>query len=892
MEKNNAAEKAIIKTIVVQPARVDTADIDTWKSAVNNAKRGNRSALYNLYENLLSDPVLSEAVDSRIEAITNAEIAFQVDGENVEEIDDLIDTPEFEELIKEIALQKAWGKSVIDTSFKPEFDVFSFPRKNIRIRNMEKPRSEWKKYIAVKEGDMDGYDYTQDDFIIECGKDDDLGYLWKAAQYVIYKRGNFGDWAQFAELFGMPFVTGRYNSYDTNTRDQLFESLEKIGGKPYAAIPKEAEIEIHDNKSSGSNELYGSLRRACNEEILIAVKGNTMTTLDGSSRAQAEVHETAESGKTKSDRRYVQRMLNKHFVPLLIKRGYPAAGGFFLFPEQGEKMKVGEQVDLGLKLRNAGIAVADNYFYEITGIPQAEIDDPNGEKPKDKSEPEKPDKTESSDDKLESDDKSESDDKPERKKKVKLLDRFFAYAPTKERGDQRNFATKLTDNISGKLTLADKYSIDLDKLLQEALDEVYNNGKNGKEQPIVSEPLFRLSNDALQQGINSIFSDLEFGKKNEDFINEFRHNTAVFSAFKNHRQTAEIVGLLYDEEGNLRSFRDFRKLALKVSKDYNINWLQTEYNTAVRAARAAVNYRKALETKSIYPNLEYIESTASVQREEHLEYVGTILPIEHPWWNTHMPPSDWNCACSVRPTDKDVTPVPQGDFVNPVFQNNPGKTAELVNLKKHPYVKGVCPYFDKCKRRNYSSKLRLDLADEQNPPIIPQCGICRMAEKSMEPKYEEYLKNENGGEIFIHPLVDKDAKDYKDILQAAKEFAKLGKKVKLTPKLHFKSSEYKQIYAKLLGTIYERKCPDLEVDEIFYEYESYVRPFNKGKISNMISNGAKQSPFIIIDNSDGATDSFIVRNIISRLNDKNFNRDINEVWVLEKDVLRILFKKQ
>ena len=739
---NNAAERKLIQTLVVTPARIDTADIETWRSAVNNFKRGNRIALYGLYENLLSDPVLGDAMDTRVEAITNAEITFQVNGENVEEIDDLIDTPEFEQLVKEIALQKAWGKSVIDTSFDPEFSVFSIPRKNIRIRNMERPRSEWKKFIAAKESDMDGYDYTQDEFMIECGEDDDMGYLWRAAQYVIYKRGNFGDWAQFAELFGMPFVTGRYNSYDTTTRDQLYEALGSIGGKPYAAIPKEADIEIHDNKSSGSNDLYSSLRRACNEEILIAIKGNTMTTLDGSSRSQAEVHEDQQSSKTKSDRRYVQRMLNKHFVPLLIKRGYPATGGFFLFPEQGEKMTVKDQVDLALKLRNANIPVADNYFYEITGIPAAEIDDTTPS-PSPQSTNKTTDTPPSTGE--DADTPSSPNKKQSKKKKLKLLDRFFAFPLSSEalrrggkgerpeRGFQRNFATRLTDSITGKLTLADKYAIDIDKLLQQAIDEIYGNATvetehaPSKKQPAISRPLFDISNQALQQGINSVFSDPDFGSKNEEFINEFRHNTAVFAAFKNHNQTNDIVALLHDEEGNLRSFRDFEKLALKVSKDYNVNWLQTEYNTAVRAARAAVNYRKALATKHIYPNLEYIESTAVVQREEHLEYVGTVLPIEHPWWDTHMPPSDWNCACSTRPSKKEVTDVPGGDHVDPVFQNNPGKTAEFVNMKEHPYIKGVCPYFNSCKRKNYGSQLKLDLADTENPPVIPQCEICKLA---------------------------------------------------------------------------------------------------------------------------------------------------------------------
>lgn len=154
--------------------------------------------------------------------------------------------------------------------------------------------------------------------------------------------------------------------------------------------------------------------------------------------------------------------------------------------------------------------------------------------------------------------------------------------------------------------------------------------------------------------------------------------------------------------------------------------MQTEYNTAVRAARSAVNYRKALETKHLYPNLEYIESTASVQREEHLEYVGTILPIEHPWWDTHMPPSAWNCACSVRPTNKDVTEVPPADLVNPVFKNNPGKTAQIVNFKEHPYIKGICPDYTGCDKKDTQQKL--DLADNGEEPKCKR--ICEVAVKA------------------------------------------------------------------------------------------------------------------------------------------------------------------
>lgn len=747
--------QAVIKTLVVTPSRVDSADISTWKSALNNATRsGDRSKFYDLLDNVMLDGVLSSAVERRVNKITNAEITFQVKGRSVEEIDDLIDTPEFEDLIREIALSRAYGKSVIELGFHPEFSVFSFPRKNIKITNLEKPLSERKRFIAAKPGDRTGYDYTSDEFIIECGKDDDTGYIFKAAAYVIYKRGGFGDWAQYAEIFGMPFIWATYNSMDENQRDMLFEALSKIGSNPVAAVPEGANLNVHD-VGGKSTDLFDKFKKACDDEILICVLGQTMTTSDGSSRSQAEVHQDTEEGIAQSDRRFVQRTLNKHLVPLLVKRGYPVQGGFFLFPDQGEDIPTKDRLDMAFRMRQEGIPVDDDYFYEITGIPKAEQGAP---KPKD-------DKREDGEDHDDDDPSPEgSEPQPQEKESglsdedkgwfIKLFERFFPYAPTKkERGYKRGLWTRLTDSILGKITLADDHAIDIKKLLERALNEIYGNAEKGKDQPIVSTPLFEISNDALQDAIDSVFTP-SFGEKNKEFVEEFSKNTAVFAAFKNHHQTGDLVALLLDEEGNLRSFREFKKLALKISKNYNERWLQTEYNTAVRAARSAVNYRKYLETKHLYPNLEYIRSTSAHPRTSHLAYVGTVLPIEHPWWDTHMPPSDWNCSCSVQPTDKELTPVPGEEFVNPVFQNNPGKSAEFLKLEEHPYVKGVCPYFSTCKRRTGEIGQGAQLSDEpinkENPPVIPECKICELAkayrnnQKRIEENRKEYerLKND------------------------------------------------------------------------------------------------------------------------------------------------------
>jgi len=652
----------MIQSLTIRQARVESADINTWREAVNSAKSGYRTKLYNLYENLLSDPILSDALDKRVGAITNAEITFQRDGKNVEAIDDLIDTPAFELLVKEIVLSKAWGKSVIEAMFTPEFDIFSFPRKHIYIANLERKLADRRRYIIEREGMLTGYDYEGDPWILECGDDYDLGFLYRAASYVIYKRGGFGDWAQFAEIFGMPFLVGKYAGTDTATRDKLFDALAQIGSNPRAAIPKETDLEVIANNSSGSNTLYKDFRAACNEEILIAVLGNTMTTISGSSRSQGEVHQDTQEDIAQSDRRYVQRNLNKWLVPLLIARGYDAAGGFFSFPDQGENMTTKERVDMAITLKKEGIPIDDDYLLEITGIPKAKSSDP------------KPPKTD-----------PPKQDPPKSTDQKKGLRGFFVEAPAMVGANRQNFINRSISSIAGNIKLSDSYAINIASLLDEALREIYN--EQGSSEPFNAR-LFDISNMALQQGISVEVGkeSVEWGQTNSAFINEFRSNTAVFAAFKNHQQTNELVKLLVDDNGDLRSFSKFKKLALQVSDKYNVQWLQTEYNTAVRSARAAINYRKYLATEHLYPNLEYIESTAGHQRGDHLLYVGTILPIRHTWWEKHMPPSDWNCQCGVKPTNKAATAVPGEDEpIDPVFDNNPGQTAKMVNTEATAY---------------------------------------------------------------------------------------------------------------------------------------------------------------------------------------------------------------
>ena len=150
----------------------------------------------------------------------------------------------------------------------------------------------------------------------------------------------------------------------------------------------------------------------------------------------------------------------------------------------------------------------------------------------------------------------------------------------------------------------------------------------------------------------------------------------------------------------------------------------------------------------------------------------------------------------------------------------------------------------------------------------------------LEGLFHLFKNYEDAGEIWMVDGLDMSKPDIQDIVHIAECFARMGCTVMVPRPVHFKSELYSLCFGGLIGTKYERKCPDLIVNGEFYEYESYVRPWNKRKLANMLSDGLRQSDRIIIDNRDGASFRQINRAINARL---NVNAHIAEVWIYDGD---------
>ncbi|OEU65811.1 MAG: hypothetical protein BA863_08970 [Desulfovibrio sp. S3730MH75] len=125
--------------------------------------------------------------------------------------------------------------------------------------------------------------------------------------------------------------------------------------------------------------------------------------------------------------------------------------------------------------------------------------------------------------------------------------------------------------------------------------------------------------------------------------------------------------------------------------------LRTIYDANMRTARSAGQWDRAQRTKKGLPYFIYELGPASEHRPEHAAWSGLILPVDHSFWDTHMPPNGWGCVCRVRQITRaeagrlggenkapdikhvefrnkrtgEVANIPEG--IDPGWASNPGK---------------------------------------------------------------------------------------------------------------------------------------------------------------------------------------------------------------------------
>lgn len=146
------------------------------------------------------------------------------------------------------------------------------------------------------------------------------------------------------------------------------------------------------------------------------------------------------------------------------------------------------------------------------------------------------------------------------------------------------------------------------------------------------------------------------------------------------------------------TLQDFRKRFAEIVDRRGWHGWTGEATRAGRAWRTRIIYQTNLSTsyaagrlaqlkEAGFPLWVYRHSRAEHPRLQHLAWDGLTLPADHPFWQTHYPPSGWGCRCRVVGADgpksaarlggkPGYTEPPEGwDAIDP-------KTREMVGIDK------------------------------------------------------------------------------------------------------------------------------------------------------------------------------------------------------------------
>ncbi len=171
------------------------------------------------------------------------------------------------------------------------------------------------------------------------------GLLLNTSVDVIYKRYAKAAWVEHAETFALPFLHAKTDTSDANKYAHIQQALQKAGRGRMAITDYGDEITATSLSNGDAYQIYKALADQCDAETSKLILGQTMTMDNGSSRAQAEVHQDILTLILQSDATMIENIVNNDLLPKLIRFGYPLQSCTFAY-QWSRELSISEKVSV------------------------------------------------------------------------------------------------------------------------------------------------------------------------------------------------------------------------------------------------------------------------------------------------------------------------------------------------------------------------------------------------------------------------------------------------------------------------------------------------------------------------------------------------------------------
>jgi SPP1 gp7 family putative phage head morphogenesis protein len=249
-----------------------------------------------------------------------------------------------------------------------------------------------------------------------------------------------------------------------------------------------------------------------------------------------------------------------------------------------------------------------------------------------------------------------------------------------------NKAYQKCNCCDGYHTLSFKRITDLFDIITKQARKIWERENTTLDKDVMTKEFTTLF-DGVKEGVDMPSLSYAFPGTKSDTLAKIRNNLVTFVCFKNYHQRAAMIRELTDENGNIRSWSQFRSKVSQLSQEFNDNWLKAEYNATVSSTQSAVQWQDFIAQQRVYPFLEYRTQDDDRVRESHQKLHTVIKPISDDFWNDNYPPNGWNCRCYVLqskgPANVDTPKLPE-DVHPALFRHNSGKD-KAIFTEEHPY---------------------------------------------------------------------------------------------------------------------------------------------------------------------------------------------------------------
>lgn len=313
----------IMVDLIRQQRSLYSKNIADWtaaRQAAENIDFPQRTRLYDLYDDIILDEfVHGQIYNHRILPVKNR--SFKIvdkNGERNEVATALLQKRWFDEFIEYALESKFYGFSLI---FLKELDV---DIKHIELVPRRHVLQE-KGFVLRWQSDFLGQNYNEDplkSYCLPIGKTHDLGLLNKAAPLWIIKKHGWQNWDEFAEIFGIPIRVVKTASQDPRVRAEIEGWVRDMGTSAYGVFPEGTEIDIKENNKTDAFRVFYEMIKTANEGLAVLFSGQTMTSMDGSSKSQAEVHQDVATEIRKDDERFISYEVADLIELLRTKHNY------------------------------------------------------------------------------------------------------------------------------------------------------------------------------------------------------------------------------------------------------------------------------------------------------------------------------------------------------------------------------------------------------------------------------------------------------------------------------------------------------------------------------------------------------------------------------------------